>query len=171
MAVGLLAVALLQVWSGLIRPLVDWSSGRGPVAEAKAQLEQFEQLAQRRPGLEADRSELQAHSGENTDFLTGATPALAEAGLQSQIGALVHGVGARLVSVQSLPTQMQDDRRLIGIKVQLSARIDALRSILYHLEGDRPRLFIRSLAVRTAAGSPDLEIGFDVMGYMAEDTP
>ena len=170
-ALVLLALVLLQVWIGLIHPFIGWVGGSGPEADGRALLEQFQLLAGRRPGLEADRSELLAQSGDNTDFLTGATPALAEAGLQSQIGALVHGVGARLVSVQSLPPQVQDGRRLIGVKVQLSARIEALRPILYHLEGDRPRLFVKSLAIRTVAARPDLDIDFEVLGYMAEEAP
>jgi hypothetical protein len=103
--------------------------------------------------------------------LPGATPAIAGAGLQSTVAAVIAGEGAQLIETQFVTSQAEAvETATLALKVSFSGGTNQLQRVLFALES-RP-LLVRQLAVsRDDAASveadtdPRLNVVMLVEGY------
>jgi general secretion pathway protein M len=149
------------------------------IEEVNDQLSHFQRLAAMRPVLTNQLDELAAQEA-GTYYLNGGTDALAAAGLQDRVSALVDGTGGSLRSIQPMAGVDEQGFRRITLRVQMTATIEALFETIYALETGMPVLFVENLDIQSrfarrrsnqagAQRPPDaplLVVGFDLSGYM-----
>jgi general secretion pathway protein M len=80
-------------------------------------------------------------------FLAGANPAVASADLQEILKKLIKEQGVQMSSAKVLPTREAGPYLEVPVQVQLTASIDQLLSLLYHLEHHKKLLFIPDLDI------------------------
>jgi general secretion pathway protein M len=150
------------------------------IEETREQLVRYHRLAAMRPDLERQMEQSAAKAATEGYYLIGGTDAVAAAGLQDRVNALVQESGGSLRSIQPMPGTDEQGFRRITLRVQMMATNEALFEILYALEAGAPILFIENLDVqsrvirrradkvaqRTTPDAPLLTVGFDLSGYM-----
>lgn len=80
-------------------------------------------------------------------FLAGANPAVASADLQEILKKLTKDQGVQMISAKVLPTREAGPYLEVPVQVQLTATIDQLLTLLYHLEHHKKLLFIPDLDI------------------------
>jgi Tfp pilus assembly protein PilO len=107
-----------------------------------------------------------------TQFLSGANPAVAAADLQEILKSLAGTHGAQLTSTKILPSRETGPYIEVPVQVQLTGTIDQLLTILYHLEHQKKLLFIPELDINaprwTAKGKQAsvMQVNLVVAGVM-----
>lgn len=177
----LLIVFLAAAYTFLLEPVVvGYRETDRQIEEVREQLPRYQRLAAMRWTLEDQMHQSAAEASSEGYYLSGGTDALAAAGLQDQVNALVQGKGGSLRSIQPMPGIDEEGFRRITLRVQMTATNEALFEILYALEAGTPLLFIENLDIqsrfirrRTKEGGlqavpdePLLTVGFDLSGYM-----
>jgi general secretion pathway protein M len=177
----LLIVATGAIYVFVLEPIiVGYSDTDRQIAEVREQLSRYQRLAEQRPALEDQLRQSEAGAAADGYYLRGGTDALAAAGLQDQVNALVQGKGGTLRSIQPMPGTDEQGFRRITLRVQMTATNEALFEILYSLESGTPILFVENLDIQSryirqqnsVAGqqaevdAPLLSVGFDLSGYM-----
>jgi general secretion pathway protein M len=185
--IGRLAAVLLLVAASeaayvlLVEPiLVGYRERDQAIEEVNHQLAHFQRLAATRPILARQLESLTAEEGAGAHYLNGGTDALAAAGLQDRVSALVAGKGGALQSVQPMSGVDEEGFRRISLRIRMTATTEELFKTLYALETGTPVLFVENLDIRSRytrqrtdqAGlqevrdAPLLIVGFDLSGYM-----
>jgi general secretion pathway protein M len=179
-AVLLLMVTIAAAYSFILEPvIVGYGEADRQIEEVREQLSHYQRLAAARPALEKQMQQA-AEQTSHGYYLSGGTDALAAAGLQDQVNALVQEKGGSLRSIQPMPGTDEQGFRRITLRVQMSATIDALFETLYALEAGTPILFVENLDIQSrvvrrrseetgtvaVADAPLLTVGFDLSGYM-----
>ena len=159
---GLLAVLL---WAGLISPLVQWAAGDHPLILSRRVLAEQRRIAERLPRLQSEKLDLEHAGPARTEFLSGATPALAAAELQSQLAALVKPLGGAVASVEPLTLPDEEGFHRAGLRAKLALRQDALPPLLRAIESAAPRLIVNSIAIKASEG--ELAITLELYGYLS----
>jgi general secretion pathway protein M len=162
---AVLAVALL--WYGIVAPTADLITG-GEIANFQQTAEEGRRFAEHQPQLQAEKATLASAGIDRGDFLTGATPALAAAELQSRLGADLPALGVTIVSFEPLTLPNDHEFLRAGLRLKLSLRQDALPPMLHSLEYGRPHLFLPSLSIHGDAKEP-LTMSLDLFGYLAPE--
>jgi general secretion pathway protein M len=180
-ALLLLIAALGAIYVFVLDPIiVGYSDTDRQIAEVREQLSRYQRLAAQRPALEDQLRQSEAEVAADGYYLSGGTDALAAAGLQDQVNALVQGKGGTLRSIQPMSGTDEQGFRRITLRVQMTATNEALFEILYSLESGTPILFVENLDIQSryirqrnsTAGQqaemdePLLSVGFDLSGYM-----
>ena len=183
-ALLLLIVALGVIYVFVLEPIiVGYGDTDRQIADVREQLSRYQRLAAQLPALEDRLRQSEAAAATDAYYLSGGTDALAAAGLQDQVNALVQGKGGTLRSIQPMPGTDEQGFRRITLRVQMTASNEALFEILYSLESGTPILFVENLDIQSryirqrnsAAGQagqqaevdePLLSVGFDLSGYM-----
>ena len=166
----------------LVEPLVvGHDSIYREIDDAQEQLAHFERLAAMRPAVAQQLQQVGSQQTAQGYYLSGGTDALAAAGLQDRINALVAANGGTLRSTQPMPGVEEQGFRRITLKVQLTATIEELFDTLYELESGAPVLFVEELDIQSRivrrqtsdkAGVnesqpiPLLAVAFDLSGYL-----
>ena len=81
-----------------------------------------------------------------------ATPALAEAELQTFVKNIIVTAGGVLDSTQVIAQMEQEELIHIAVNVRLSGDMNMLRSVLYQLENAKPLMLIEELDIRPIRG-------------------
>ncbi|NKB39019.1 MAG: hypothetical protein GKR93_17950 [Gammaproteobacteria bacterium] len=111
----------------------------------------------------------------DSGFLTTKTESLAAADLQEHIKTLVKNSNSSLISTQVIQHKEIDTFPRVAIKVHMRGNMDALRNVMYQLNGDTPMLVIDNIQVqkrhgsstnRTGRGTELLDIKLNVSGFM-----
>ena len=181
-ALLLLAVVMFGAHLFLVEPLVvGYDAIDREIDDAQEQLAHFERLAAMRPAIARQLQQAGSQQTAQGYYLNGGTDALAAAGLQDRINALVANNGGTLRSTQPMPGVEEQGFRRITLKVQLTATIEELFDTLYELESGAPILFVEDLDIqsrivrrqtRDKAGVnesqpiPLLAVAFDLSGYL-----
>jgi general secretion pathway protein M len=180
-ALLLLVAALGTIYVFVLDPIIaGYSDTDRQIAEVREQLSRYQGLAAQRPALEKLLRQSEAEAATDGYYLNGGTDALAAAGLQDQVNALVQGKGGTLRSIQPMPGTDEQGFRRITLRVQMTATNESLFEVLYSLESGTPILFVENLDIQSryvrqrnsAAGQqaeldePLLSVGFDLSGYM-----
>jgi general secretion pathway protein M len=181
-ALLLLALVVFSAYLFLVEPLaVGYDAIDQEIDDSRDQLAHFERLAAMRPVVAQQLQQADSqHTGQGY-YLNGGTDALAAAGLQDRINALVADNGGTLRSTQPMPGVEEQGFRRITLKVQLTATIEELFDTLYELESGAPILFVEDLDIQSRierrktgdkAGSNEsqaillLAVAFDLSGYL-----
>ena len=180
-ALLLLIVAIVAAYSFILDPIiVGYGETDRQIEEVRDQLSRYQRLAATRPALE---QQIQQAANERTSdgyYLSGGTDALAAAGLQDRVNALVGAKGGLLRSIQPMPGVDDQGFRRITLRVQMTATIEVLFETLYALESGTPMLFVENLDIQSRAirrrsdetgaeaapEAPVLAVGFDLSGFM-----
>lgn len=185
-AVLLLIVALVAAYSFLLEPIVvGYRETDRQIEDVREQLSRYHRLAAMRPALEDQMRQSDRETSSEGYYLSGGTDALAAAGLQDQVNALVQGKGGSLRSLQPMPGIDEQGFRRITLRVQMTATSEALFEILYALEAGTPILFVDNLDIQSrfirhrrkegdlqaAPDEPLLTVGFDLSGYVPVESP
>jgi general secretion pathway protein M len=182
LAAVLLLIAVIEAaYVLVVEPiLIGYRETDQAIEEVDDQLSHFQRLAAMRPVLANQLDQLAAEQEAGTYYLNGGTDALAAAGLQDRVSALVDGTGGSLRSIQPMAGVDEQGFRRITLRIQMTATIEALFETVYALETGMPVLFVENLDIRSrftrrrinqagaqeAPDTPLLTVGFDLSGYM-----
>lgn len=179
-AVLLLIVTIAAAYSFVLEPIiVGYGEANRQIEEVREQLAHYRRLAAVRPALEKQIQQAAEQTSQGY-YLSGGTDAVAAAGLQDQVNALVQEKGGSLRSIQPMPGIDEQGFRRITLRVQMSATIEALFETLYSLEAGTPILFVENLDIQSrlvrrrsdetskqaVIDAPLLTVGFELSGYM-----
>ena len=181
-ALLLLALVVFSAYLFLVEPLVvGYDAIDRETDDAQEQLAHFERLAAMRPAVAQQLQQVDSQQTAQGYYLSGGTDALAAAGLQDRINALVAANGGTLRSTQPMPGVEEQGFRRITLKVQLTVTTEELFDTLYELESGAPILFVEDLDIQSrivrrptgdTAGANEsqpitlLAVAFDLSGYL-----
>ena len=179
-AVLLLITAGLVIYTFLVEPII---SGYGEtdrqMQQARDQLARFERAAAMRPALVKRMKDVEEQRKSRGDFLTGGTDALAAAGLQDRVQALIIEKGGALQSVQPMPGVEEQGLTRITLRVQMAGTTETLFDVLYALESGNPIIFIDRIDIQgrdsvetgggAGSGAGRLTVAVDLSGYLPQE--
>jgi general secretion pathway protein M len=180
-ALLLLLLAIAAAYTFVAEPIIiGYSEADQKIEEVRGQISHYQRLAAMRPALARQVEQSASHGISANYYLSGGTDALAAAGLQDRVNALIAGKGGSLRSVQPMPGVDVQEFRRITVRVQMTGTIEAVFETVYELEAGTPLLFVENLdiqsrlvrqriekvGVREVADAPVLTVGFDLSGYM-----
>lgn len=168
---GNLLVAVLFV-NAVVWPARDF------FAERDAQIaDQGETLARWRAIAAQDsavRTMATQVSMDEVEFLSGKSEGVIQAELQSRLKSMVEKAGARLRSIRSLQTQVDQTAKYLGSRVELFGPIQTVHRAMDAIETAKPYLFIKGAILRPSPTSgptgstqePTIEAQLDIFGVM-----
>ncbi|MGH6891709.1 MAG: type II secretion system protein GspM [Dongiaceae bacterium] len=180
-AVLLLIATLAAAYVFVAEPIVaGYRETDRHIEDVREQLSHFQRLAAIKPALAKQLEQAEAQQTSQGHYLIGGTDALAAAGLQDRVSALIERTGGSLRSIQPMPGTDEQGFRRITLRVQMSGTIEALFETLYALEAGTPALFVGNLDIQSrfirqksnqadiekAPDAPLLTVGFDLFGYL-----
>ncbi len=177
-ALALLAMTGAAVYLMAVAPLIDSYRRNGEaIVETRDLLARFERQAAARSRLEERLAALQELVARQGHYLDGTTYAVAAASLQDNVKAIVETQGGEIQSIQTMPSQANDDSGRVAIRVQSLMVVDSLLFTVHRLESGAPYLFIDNLEMqgrlsrRARLGEdPDEEtellVWFDLYGFL-----
>jgi general secretion pathway protein M len=174
-AVGLLLLVLGGLASATVVPLTAHVATLQHEIEAhRALLGRFTQIAARE-GEATKYDGIASAAVVSGAYLKGDSVALTAAGLQAILAEIAAAQRVRFQSTRELPVRERDQMRFIGVRLQFSAQIEQVRSLLHQIETSRPFLFIEALQIqpisphaqRDLKQSGLLEVKLDVFGAIA----
>ena len=140
---------LIFLYLAVVNPLLNleesWSQDLAARSRTRSQYRKLVQSKDR--VLEANQVMKATLARTEAQFLSGANPAVASADLQEILKNLAKEQGVQMSSAKVLPPREAGPYLEVPVQVQLTASLDQLVSLLYHLEHHKKLLFI-----------PDLEI-------------
>ena len=180
-ALLLLVLAIGAAYVFLVEPVVvGYSETDRKIDDVRDQLSHFQRLAAMRPALAREVEQSAAKQTSQGYYLSGGTDALAAAGLQDRVNAVIEATGGALRSIQPMPGIDEQGFRRITLRVQMTATHEALFETLYALEAGATILFVENLDIQSrfirrrnsetgtseVPDAPLLTVGFDLSGYM-----
>ena len=134
-------------------------------------------LATKDKVFQAHKTTKTALDRTETQFLSGAGPAVASADLQEILKTLTGEQGVQMVSAKVLPPREAGPYLEVPVQVQLTGSIGQLIGVLYHLEHHKKLLFIPELDVNAprfvkgAKSEPPLQVNLVVSGVIKKGVP
>ena len=177
-AVALLAMTVTAAYLLAVAPLLDSYRRTGEaIVETRDLLVRFDRQAAARSQLEEQLAALRELVARQGHYLDGTTYAVAAASLQDNVKAIVETQGGEIQSIQTMPSQANDDSGRVAIRVQSLMVVDSLLYTIHRLESGAPYLFIDNLEVqgrlsrRARLGEDDDEetellVWFDLYGFL-----
>ncbi len=178
LALSLFFLGIILVLGLIVVPLVDAAASYDEsIEDLQFKLLRFKRVVAGRDKVLAHLDTLKRRKGEGDHFSNRETPALASADLQQLIKKAVVDAGGRLISTQVVPENEEEHFIKTSVKVRMSGDTAALRNVLYEIETARPILIVDNLTIRATSGrrdrrtrtllpSNELNVNFDVSGYM-----
>jgi general secretion pathway protein M len=123
------------------------------------------------PQLRARASELNATSDAQQATLQGPSDAIATANLQNRLGELSTSAGASVSSTETLPPEIRDYYRRIGLRIVLNGSFESLIAVFSGLETSTTPLIVDNLQIHNvqsrAGGSQTarLDAAVDIYGF------
>jgi general secretion pathway protein M len=178
LALGLLFLVILILVSTIIWPIIDQSrQNKHKIENLTQRLQRYKQVAAGKKQVIRKLNKAKTKQTETNQFFKRKSYALASADLQQLIKDAINNAGAQATSTQVIAEKKDGQFTRIGIRLQLSANIAALKQILYKIEVSRPILIVDTLRIRPTKGKYDrklrkrmetdvLTITLEVSGYM-----
>ena len=177
LALAILVAIPLVIWLAIIDPIwQSWVDAEETEGRSLELIADFRQAGAMRPALEAELKAVETSGKTLPGFVTGNTPALAAASLQSDIKRIIESKGGQVRSTQDLQPAREHGVEKIGVRFDITTSLEALPRIVYEIETHSPYLFIDNLEIRApedvrpetyVANKPILIIRWDVYGYRA----
>lgn len=127
--------------------------------------------------IQANKAMKAALARTEGQFLSGANPAVASADLQEILKNLAKEQGVQMTSAKVLPPREAGIYLEVPVQVELTATINQLVSLLYHLEHHKKLLFIPDLdlnaprIVRGESKEVPLQISMVISGVIKKGVP
>ena len=179
------AVAILigigaAAWFMLAEPLIaSYFEHRESIARSQEMLVKYKALVSTSKEIDLGLRKLHTAQQNEDRLLKGASTQLVGAMLQNRLKEIIDVNKGSLTSIQVLPVRDEEGFKRIPLAVTLTASVESLQKIVYMIEDESPYLFIENLELQSnrgmmevseEQGSPDLQVHFEVFGYMA-NTP
>ena len=148
LAVGLLIMVLGGCYTVLIAPLVSqYRANALDIERARLLLGRYDEISER-AAQENPRPSASRSDDWREDFLQGQGDQVLLANLQKTLSHIVATSGAQFTSARMLAPQELDDLTLLGIRLEFTGGLDAIRKAIFAIEAGRPRMIIRSAKLR-----------------------
>ncbi|MDP9096727.1 MAG: type II secretion system protein GspM, partial [Pseudomonadota bacterium] len=168
-------VVLGTAWLGIARPLIGaFASQRHELERAVEARATLARILAERPSLEQRREALDTAEAEQHLTLAAESDGVAAAALQRLVKTAVDRSGATLQSTQVKAVRPDGAFRRIGLRMQMTGTVEALRQTLLTLEANQPLIYGEGLELRSRqqmrsngkslAEDRTLEIRLDVYG-------
>ncbi|RMG04009.1 MAG: hypothetical protein D6726_04280 [Nitrospirae bacterium] len=124
------------------------------IQEERAILEKtitkYQRVIEESKGLKEELNALRtALKDEELKLLSGETPALASASLQSMVKEIISSEGATIRSERVEKTEEKDGFRIVSVSIDLSVpSITELSNIIYNIESRTPYMVIKEMNIR-----------------------
>lgn len=179
------AVAILigigaAAWFMLAEPLIaSFFEHRKSIARSQEMLVKYKALVSTSKDIDLGLRKLHTAQQNEDRLLKGASTQLVGAMLQNRLKEIIDVNKGSLTSIQVLPVRDEEGFKRIPLAVTLTSSVKSLQKIVYMIEDESPYLFIENLELQSnrgmmevseEQGSPDLQVHFEVFGYMA-NTP
>lgn len=149
LALGLLAIVIGTAWLGVVRPMIGAYAGQQREWVRTAELlDEFTRIAAERPALERQRQALADADVAQRLTLAAESDGVAAAGLQRLVKAAVERAGGSLQSTQVKAARPDGGFRRVGLRVQMTGTVEALRQTLLSLEASQPLIYGEGLELR-----------------------
>ncbi len=170
LALGICFLAVAAVYLVIIAPLASlYGDGAERLQLRRDMVDRLEASVRALPRLRAEAERLRDPSHKGAVLLTGSSPTVAAAELQTALKEMVEANGARISSSEVLAPEAQDSFQKIGLHVSFTGDLALLTTVLRGIETSRPAMFVDNVEIRGAANSGDdnqaLAIAFDVYGF------
>lgn len=172
LAAGILVLIVVAVYMMIVSPLVDLYDARADRLQSRVDLAQRLAISARDlPRLRASAEQLEKDPSKGTVLLTGGSPAVAAAQLQTTVKEIVENSGAHLISSEILAAEAVESFQRVGLHVSFAGDLSLLTSVLRGIETSHPAMFIDNVEIRSSANAGEdsgaLAIAFDVYGFRA----
>ena len=175
LALGILGIVLGTAWLGVTRPLLRaYAAQQREIVRTAELIDDFSRIVAERPALEQRRQALTDAEAAQRLTLAAESDGVAAAGLQRLIKAAVEKAGGSLQSTQVKAARPDGGFRRVGLRVQMTGTVEALRQTLLILEASQPLIYGEGLELRarqqqrsngkTVVEDRTLEIRLDVYG-------
>lgn len=181
LAVAILVAILAALGALVVEPVTaKFASYDRAVAQSQALLARYLRIGGERERLQVQLEQVRRAQASRGGFLEGASGELVAAELQNKAKNLVDANGGNLKSVQILKEQDENNFRRVAIRVTMTANTVAVQNIFYSLETANPYLFLDNVDIRASRrraqktrtqGAGDLQVRYDVYGYMRIEEP
>lgn len=113
-------------------------------------LTKYQRVIKESTGLKEELNTLQSIlKDEELKLLSGETPALASASLQSMVKEIISSEGATIRSERVEKTEKKDGFRIVSVSIDLSVpSITELSNIIYNIESRTPYMVIKEMNIR-----------------------
>jgi general secretion pathway protein M len=178
----LLLLLLAGFYFLAVAPLVALYQQRAAtLQDDRMLLPHLQAVAAELPSLRTRLSELRNAVPTRKVTLDGASDALAAATLESRIEALAASVGATIGSTESLPVEVTQGYRRIGLRFVLSGPYETLVQLLARLRQATPPLVVDNMQFHgvlrrpvlpqqpPGVGAGGLDAGIEVYGFRSDD--
>jgi len=174
LAAGLALLALLAFWLAFVAPVLEWYGSRADqLAELRARAARETALITTLPALKAAAA--QAAQTPTRAVLNGNTDAIAGAALQEQVQSMATASNAQLTSIETLPVEQVGAYRRIGVRVELSALLPVIVSLMKAIEEAEPSMLVDDLHLTATPVGPlnqalPLDASFTVYAFRVGTT-
>jgi type II secretory pathway component PulM len=140
---------LLLFYLAVVNPLLNLEDAWSQELASRSQvLSKYENLLKGKNRVsEANKVMKAALTRTEGQFLSGSNPAVASADLQEILKNLAKEQGVQMTSTKVLPTREAGLYLEVPVQVELTATINQLVTLLYHLEHHKKLLFIPELDI------------------------
>jgi hypothetical protein len=173
LALVILTLVCLFVWSLVVGPLIDLSRDRqSDIAALRGQLDRLEAVVARKPELEWQAGSVQARLTAAGGFWDGTSPAAVAAGIQDRLRAAVVGSGGRVKSTSEANEAAEHGFRKVTVRFGIEGTIETVQKTLGAVVAAAPALFVDRFTVTAPANEairdhpPLLNLDLNLAGYM-----
>lgn len=154
--VGVNLAAGFSVFVLIVEPVDTlFAENEAEIAAQSETLARVAAVARRKPDVERLARQVDGES-ELGELLAAANEGAANAALQARLKAFIEAAGARVRSVQGLPSKSDGQISYIGVRIDLYGSLEAVDKAIYAIETGKPYLFVANASIRpsSAAGTP-----------------
>ena len=170
---------LLLFYLAVVNPLLNLEDAWSQELASRSQvLSKYENLLKGKNRVsEANKVMKAALTRTEGQFLSGSNPAVASADLQEILKNLAKEQGVQMTSAKVLPPREAGIYLEVPVQVELTATINQLVTLLYHLEHHKKLLFIPDLDINSPrmgqGGDKDvpLQISMVISGVIKKGVP
>jgi general secretion pathway protein M len=151
-----LAVGLAAYWLWLMPVWEIFADRDAQIAKQHTLLGRLEDVASH-DGTVQELVRNAASEFDRGEFLVGPNDGVVGADLQTHLKAIAEAGGAKLQSVQSLPTTHDGGVKYVGARIELVGSLAAIQRAIHALETGKPYLFVTAATLKSSSSIARLE--------------
>lgn len=174
LAIGLLLGSTLIAYFLILLPITEkyWESVSS-IDKARHNYSRFKNIAEGGSSKHVSSERFNPEKYKS-NFLSGDSNDAILADIQKRVKVIVARSGAQFRSARTLPSKLEDRVQLLGVRIELSGRLDAIKRTFFGVETSSPFLIIESAQLkptlrRTAPKGPSqifMSAQIDVFGIV-----
>lgn len=141
-AILFVAMAIAIIVAGVMLTASSLYSKAESIREQRTNLGRLQSAIALKPILEASEQNPIA-SDDRPEFLRGASEAVIQANLQTQLTAIAQAQGVDVLSIGNTPILLRGETRFAGLQANLSGTNEGIHGTIYAIETSKPYLIIR----------------------------